>query len=62
MIAFHDFATGKERDIAEFIGVLPPVGMSEFSISPDERRLLVVRAEPVFANIQIATFGSAEKH
>lgn len=56
MIAFHDFATGKERDIAEFIGDLPPVGMSGFTVSPDERYLMVVRAEPVSANIQIATF------
>jgi Tol biopolymer transport system component len=55
-IAFHDFATGRERNIAEFPGPLPPVATSRFSISPDEQRLLVVRADPAFANIQTAAF------
>ena len=54
VIAFHDFATGKERKIAEFAGTLPPVGASGFSISRDGRRLLAVRADPASANIQTA--------
>jgi Tol biopolymer transport system component/DNA-binding winged helix-turn-helix (wHTH) protein len=61
MIAFHDFATGKKRDITEFPGPLPPVGTSGFSISPDDSRLLVVRADPAFANIQATVLASASK-
>jgi Tol biopolymer transport system component/DNA-binding winged helix-turn-helix (wHTH) protein len=52
VIKFHDFATGKETMIADFNGELPPVGLSGFSISPDERTLFLVRADPISANIQ----------
>jgi Tol biopolymer transport system component/DNA-binding winged helix-turn-helix (wHTH) protein len=51
-IAFHDFATGEEKSMAQFSGILPPVGLSQFSISPDEKTLFVVRADPVSANIE----------
>jgi hypothetical protein len=51
-ISFYDIVTHKVRTIAEFDGNLPSVGLSGFSVSPDERSLLVVRAEPVFSNIQ----------
>ena len=51
-IEFHDFATGKETPIADFNGDLPPVGLSGFFISPDERTLFAVRADPVPATIQ----------
>jgi Tol biopolymer transport system component/DNA-binding winged helix-turn-helix (wHTH) protein len=53
-IAFHDFATGGEKSIAQFSGNLPPVGLSQFSISPDEKTLFVVRADPVSANVESA--------
>jgi Tol biopolymer transport system component/DNA-binding winged helix-turn-helix (wHTH) protein len=55
-IAFHSFSTGQDREIAPFNGDLPPFSMSAFSVSPDGKRLLVVRADPVFADLQIATF------
>lgn len=57
MIAFYDFATRKERDITEFYGALPLFSTSEFSISPDGKRLLVVRADPASANLQTTTFN-----
>jgi hypothetical protein len=38
--------------MAQFSGILPPVGLSQFSISPDEKTLFVVRADPVSANIE----------
>jgi hypothetical protein len=41
VIKFHDFATGKETTISDFNGDLPPVDLSGFSISPNERTLFV---------------------
>jgi hypothetical protein len=52
VICFHDLASGRETVVAEFNGNLPPVGLSGFSLSPDERQLLVVLADPVSANIR----------
>jgi Tol biopolymer transport system component/DNA-binding winged helix-turn-helix (wHTH) protein len=57
VIAFHDFATGKEREVTEFFGALPPFSISGFSVSPDGKHLLVVRADPAFANLQTTTFN-----
>jgi Tol biopolymer transport system component/DNA-binding winged helix-turn-helix (wHTH) protein len=62
VIKFHSFATGKETTLAEVSGVLPPVGLSGFSISPDERTLFVVRADPVSANIQATSLAVIMKH
>ena len=59
-ISFYDTVTHKERTIAGFDGNLPSVGLSGFSVSPDERSLLVVRAEPVFSNIQSVTLSARE--
>ena len=53
-IALHEFATGRETVVAKFEGHPPPVGLSQFSIAPDERTLFVVRADPVSADIQSA--------
>jgi hypothetical protein len=61
VIKFHDFATGKETTIADFNGELPPVGLSGFSISPDERTLFLVRADPISANIQATNLVAALK-
>jgi Tol biopolymer transport system component/DNA-binding winged helix-turn-helix (wHTH) protein len=61
VIAFHDFATGKDREIADFPSALPLIAASGFSVSPDGRRLLVVRADPASANIQAAAFSRAQK-
>ena len=61
-IAFHDFATGKETSRTKFKGNLPPVGLSQFSISPDEKILFVVRADPVSANIQSAYLAPMANH
>ena len=55
VIEFHSFATGKETTIAEVNWALPPVGLSGFSLSPDERTLFLIRADPVSANVQAAS-------
>ncbi len=62
IIELHEFATGKETAVTKFNGNLPPVGLSQFSISPDERTLFVVRADPVSANIQSADLAAVAKH
>jgi Tol biopolymer transport system component/DNA-binding winged helix-turn-helix (wHTH) protein len=54
IIALHEFAKGREIAVAKFKGSPPPVGLSQFAISPDERTLFVVRADPVSADIQSA--------
>jgi hypothetical protein len=59
IIKFHDFATGKETTVTDFNGDLPPVGLSGFFISPDERTLFVVRADPVAANIQAINLSAS---
>jgi Tol biopolymer transport system component/DNA-binding winged helix-turn-helix (wHTH) protein len=61
-IAFHEFATGRESVVTKFKGSLPPVGLSQFSISPDERTLFVVRVNPVSADIQSAYLTAFAKH
>jgi hypothetical protein len=61
-IAFHAFATGRETAITKFKGDLPPVGLSQFAISPDEKTIFVVRADPVSANIQSAYLSTSAKH
>jgi Tol biopolymer transport system component/DNA-binding winged helix-turn-helix (wHTH) protein len=62
VIKFHSFATGKETTLTEISGDLPPVGLSGFSISPDERTLFVVCADPVSANIQATNLVVMMKH
>ena len=62
VIAFHEFATGRETTLTAFKGGLPPVGLSQFAISPDERTLFVVRADPVFAYIQSAYLAKIADH
>lgn len=62
VIKFHSFATGKETTLTEIIGALPPVGLSGFSISPDERTLFVVRADRVSANIQATSLAVMMTH
>jgi Tol biopolymer transport system component len=58
VIKFHSFATGKETTVAEVNWGLPPVGLSGFALSPDERTLFLVRADPVSANIQATSLTS----
>jgi len=59
MIVFHDFATGTNRNIGDFPGPLPLIATSGFSVSPNGHTLLVVRADPVSADIQTAMFSSS---
>jgi Tol biopolymer transport system component/DNA-binding winged helix-turn-helix (wHTH) protein len=61
VIKFHSFATGKETILAEVSGDLPPVGLSGFSVSPDERTLFLVRADPVSTNIQATNLSGRMK-
>jgi Tol biopolymer transport system component len=57
IIAFHDFVTGTNQDIGDFPGPLPLIATSGFSVSPNGRTLLVVRADPASASIQTAMFS-----
>jgi hypothetical protein len=61
VIKFHSFATGNETTLAGVSGDLPPVGLSGFSVSPDERTLFLVRADPVSANIQATNLSGRMK-
>jgi Tol biopolymer transport system component/DNA-binding winged helix-turn-helix (wHTH) protein len=61
VIKFHSFATGKETTLTEEGGGLPPVGLSGFSVSPDERTLFLVRADPVSTNIQATNLSGGMK-
>jgi hypothetical protein len=61
VIKFHSFATGKETILAEISGGLPPVGLSGFSVSPDEGTLFLVRADPVSTNIQATSLSGRMK-
>ncbi len=45
VIRFRDFATGRTRILAPFEGLLPPLGTSLWSLTPDERSLYVVRLD-----------------
>lgn len=61
IIAFHDLASGANRKIACFPGSLPMIATSGFSVSPDGRTLLVVRADPASASIQTAAFAPPDE-
>jgi Tol biopolymer transport system component/DNA-binding winged helix-turn-helix (wHTH) protein len=50
-IFFLDFATGRTRLLIEYPEPLPPIGAGPFSLSPDGRYLLAVRAEPANSDI-----------
>ena len=52
VIVFHDLTTDHEKTVASFAGNLPPVGLSKLSISPDEKTIYVVRADPVSSDIK----------
>lgn len=45
-INYHDFATGRSRQVARYPEPLSPLGSGPFSLSPDRRYLLCVRLEP----------------
>lgn len=62
VISFHDFATGSNRKVAAFAGSVPMIATSGFSVSPDGRTLLVVRADPTSASIQTADFSVPEEY
>lgn len=51
-IYFHDFRSHRDEPIAVFPPPLPPIGTSTFSLSPDETKLLMVRAELPDAEIK----------
>jgi DNA-binding winged helix-turn-helix (wHTH) protein/Tol biopolymer transport system component len=57
-VKFLSFTTGKKEVIADFPGELPQVEMAGFGISPDGKRLLVVRADPIPSDIKIMMLGS----
>lgn len=57
-IRFFNFATGREEHIVDFAGDLPQVEMSGFGISPDGKRLWVVRSVPMFSDIRTTKFRS----
>lgn len=51
VIYFHDFATGRQREIVKYPEPLSPVGSGPFSLSPDLRSLLCVRVDPSNSDI-----------
>jgi len=51
VIYFHDFATGRDREILKYPEPLAPVGSGPFSLSPDLRSLLCVRVDPSNSDI-----------
>ena len=48
---FHEFASGKDREVAGYPEPLTPSGSGPFSLSPDFRRLLCVRMRPAGADV-----------
>jgi len=57
-VRFFDFATHTEEHIGDFPGGLPQVEMSGFGTSPDGKRLLVVRADPMPSDVETTMFSS----
>ncbi len=51
VVFFLEFATGRKRLIIEYPEPLPPIGAGPFSLSPDGRHLLAVRAEAANSDI-----------
>lgn len=51
VLYFHEFASGKEREVAGYPEPLVPTGSGPFSISPDFRRLLCVRMKAAGADV-----------
>lgn len=51
-IYFRDFESHRDQPIAAFPSSLPPIGTSTFSLSPDEKKLLIVGADSVGADIK----------
>ena len=45
VVRFQDFSTGRTKVLAQFEGLLPPLGTSLWSLTPDERYLYVVRLD-----------------
>lgn len=58
-IRFFEFVNDKEKHIADFGGELPQVEMSGFGISPDGKRLWVVRAIPTASDLKTTAFRSS---
>lgn len=48
---YHDFATGRERVVADYPETISPIGTGPFSLSPDGRYLLCVRGDPSNSDI-----------
>lgn len=51
VIYFHEFASGRDREILKYPEPLAPVGSGPFSLSPDRRSLLCVRVDPSNSDI-----------
>jgi Tol biopolymer transport system component/DNA-binding winged helix-turn-helix (wHTH) protein len=62
VIEFHDLTTGANHTIGAFPGPLPIIATSGFSVSPDGRTLLVVRADPASANIHAAAISTPREY
>ena len=55
-IEFFDFSSDREEHVDDFPGNLPQIEMSGFAVSPDGKRLWVVRADPMPSDIEITSF------
>jgi Tol biopolymer transport system component/DNA-binding winged helix-turn-helix (wHTH) protein len=48
---FHEFASGKDKELVDYPEALSPIGIGPFSLSPDGRYLLCVRVDPSNSDI-----------
>jgi len=51
MIYFHDFSTGRQREVIKYPEPISPIGSGPFSLSPDLSNLLCVRVDPSNSDI-----------
>ncbi|MFN7938723.1 MAG: hypothetical protein U0R19_35665 [Bryobacteraceae bacterium] len=53
ILYFHDFRTGKSKEITPYPEPLWPLGSGPFSLSPDGKSLLTVRVDPTESDVQL---------
>ncbi|MBS1825438.1 MAG: PD40 domain-containing protein [Acidobacteria bacterium] len=53
ILYFHDFRTGKTKEVTPYPEPLWPLGSGPFSLSPDGKSLLTVRVDPTESDVQL---------
>jgi len=54
---FHEFRSGKTREVTAYPEPLWPLGSGPFSLSPDGKSLLCVRVDPSESDVQLVRMG-----